>query len=111
MTISALRAATLGVAGGITPAQVALLGLLSTLDRQIAQCSRAALSGDVFASGATVSDVTECASTVLADGVSATCSVASDRAAELSAVSDDAISVSAALSEDASTASAAIETC
>lgn len=111
MTISALRASTLGLAGGITPAQVALLGLLSTLERQVAQCSRASFSRDVFALEAAVSDVTECAAAVLADGVSATCAVASDRLAESAAVAVDAVIEDAVVSADAWDVTAAIETC
>lgn len=111
MTISALRVATLGLAGGISPAQVALLGLLSVSDRQVAQCSRAVLWLDAVALEASVSDVTECAASVLADVVTGVCSVADDATAGASDVSADAVEFDAALSEDAIAATAAIETC
>lgn len=111
MTIPALRVATLGLAGGISPAQVALLGLLSVSDRQVAQCARAVLWLDVVASEATVSDVTECAVSVLADVVTSACAVTADAVASASVVAADAVAADAALLEDVTSATSAIETC
>jgi hypothetical protein len=111
MTISALRVATLGLAGGISPAQVALLGLLSVSDRQVAQCSRAVLWLDAVAMEASVSDVTECAASVLADVVTGVCSVADDATVGTSDVATDAVEFDAAIDEDVTSVTTAIEIC
>lgn len=111
MTISALRVATLGLAGGISPAQVALLGLLSVSDRQVAQCSRAVLWLDAVAMEATVSDVTECAASVLANVVTGVCSVADDATVGTSDVATDAVEFDAAIDEDVTSVTTAIEIC
>lgn len=111
MTISALRVATLGLAGGISPAQVALLGLLSVSDRHVAQCSQSTLWLDAVASEASVSDVTACAASVLADVVTGACSVAVDVVADSADVAADVVADEAALTADVIESVAEIETC